>query len=1530
METLELKKQRLLNIIDFNIQLMNMNRHIELDYRKLATDFNYSEKQLSEYKLIKVNAIDRDSWLSIPRVQHSPIPEVKDKVLVKYISLSADYKTKPDIKTQDITDELVAIEQKLKELKIDLQKQAQQSKIKVLREQLFENKEADALIQRRKELQSLLEALSNELDIYIKSDWQPWAHDEQEKTKTSEVYNKLYEIHTGTDNSDYELVFGVGIAYWKNSGQSICFPLITIPVDVVLDHEDFTLDLVPQNNKQNLEQDIFQHVEASRIQELKKYFTEYMNVHEQISPFDIQSFIDIIKFAVGVIDSSGSYYETKSQNKPTNLGQNLVISDSWVIFRRKKTKYVVLQDLEKFKQHILTADKLDGAIGGLVTSPSDEVKNKLLPSYRGLSTILSTTMDDINELYFPLAYNDEQIKIIQYLDSNNGVVVQGPPGTGKTHTIANIICHYLALGKRILVTSMGAHPLSVIQEKLPAEINDLVIALVSDDRDGLKQFEKSVANIAQRVQEIIPHDYKVKIQSLKINIDKIHSNIAQLDNQLNEIASKNTNTILVGAKEYEPYNAVRLVFENQSPEFWPIDNINIQSIYHPQFNADDVSKFQHAQQQVNGNIKYLNSILPSPNELPDPHEIIQTHKSLLKRNELLNLHESGKYYPFIVENSEIIENAKQLLPSLESTRNTFIKLINEHDWLTEFIEDFTNKNNNLLSHLIEILSPQIESLELERQKFIIRPVYLPNDFSSYPDLLDGISKLACGKKPFGLFGKKIERQKIKEIKIMLKEPETTDDWLHIQRSIQIVDDVKSLLTSWNSLAGELKVKQISIHDSNIETIKELFSINTVLINIITSDSLALINNQLCSLFGNTYQITINNTAIEQLDKLIENINFNLKLIELQSAEQHKNTYLTWINQYDKVDVIQDLIDSFQDIGINNSITDNIFIEKLKSQYEKVASLFNLKPYFNDINAFLNKLIESGAPLQADILKQDYTHEVPNNCFEQWELKRLYTYFTSLQSFDEIKNILNERTALVEMLAINYQEIVTSLSWLKIAENLTPKIRASLTSFAQSIRAVGKGTGKKSNYWRKEAQESAKNAVHGIPCWIMPHYKISENLPDVLNDFDLVIIDEASQSDFSALPALLRAKKILVVGDEKQVSPDNVGLNLDKVEQIRNATLIDQVKQYKAQITPERSIYDLFKVIFADSQIMLKEHFRCVPEIIEFSRKYFYDNQLVPLRIPTASNKLDYPLVDVFVKNGYRDDYNINKNEAEFIIEEIDKLTLDEKYQNKTIGVVSLLADKQAKYIMDGLIAKIGIERYEKHKIVCGDARTFQGKEKDIIFLSLVVNKYDGCSPMSLGRESYFQRFNVALSRARDRMYLVRSLDVQDLSSSDELRRNLLEHFHCVAPDTQSTSVQYDVNLCDSEFEKDVYKFLINKGYNVIPQYKVGNFRIDLVVESSNGARLAIECDGDKYHGADKWEYDIRRQRILERAGWKFWRCFASQYYRNKELCHNDLISTLEHNHITPSSILKLHTYLRIDYVANIDGDVGEVIDNNEH
>ena len=74
----------------------------------------------------------------------------------------------------------------------------------------------------------------------------------------------------------------------------------------------------------------------------------------------------------------------------------------------------------------------------------------------------------------------------------------------------------------------------------------------------------------------------------------------------------------------------------------------------------------------------------------------------------------------------------------------------------------------------------------------------------------------------------------------------------------------------------------------------------------------------------------------------------------------------------------------------------------------------------------------------------------------------------------------------------------------------------------------------------------------------------------------------------------------------------------------------------------------------------------------------------------------------------------------------------------------------------------------------------------------------------------------------------------------------------------------------------------------------------MVVEGENGARLAIECDGDRYHGPEQWRQDMNRQRVLERVGWRFWRCFASSFYRDTDALVTDLFDTLSRMGIAPA------------------------------
>jgi very-short-patch-repair endonuclease/transcription elongation GreA/GreB family factor len=393
-------------------------------------------------------------------------------------------------------------------------------------------------------------------------------------------------------------------------------------------------------------------------------------------------------------------------------------------------------------------------------------------------------------------------------------------------------------------------------------------------------------------------------------------------------------------------------------------------------------------------------------------------------------------------------------------------------------------------------------------------------------------------------------------------------------------------------------------------------------------------------------------------------------------------------------------------------------------------------------------------------------------------------------------------------------------------------------------------------------------------------------------FDLVIIDEASQSDVTSLPAIIRGKKILVVGDDKQVSPSTIGIEERQIIQLRTTFL--QGNPYADQMDPGSSLYDLASIVFPGKAILLREHFRCVEPIIRFSSQ-FYPQPLVPLRLPTATERIDPPLVDILVTDGERDARGINKAEAQVIIQEIKTIIDIPALEHRSIGIISLIGDKQAKYIYDLLLKELTPEQFARHKIMCGNAAAFQGQERDIMFLSMVE-----CPETSTTKTSrvFEQRFNVAMSRARDRLYLVRSVAPENLKTTD-LKFKVIEHFRNPMEAGQIAMSDQVLDVCDSGFEKEVGSELLKRGYRLRPQVPVAGYRLDFVVEGQGNHRLALECDGDPYHGPDRWSEDVRRQKALERLGWIFWRVWGSHWYSDKSGCVQDLLSTLDRLKISP-------------------------------
>src|SRR4051812_18723898 len=172
----------------------------------------------------------------------------------------------------------------------------------------------------------------------------------------------------------------------------------------------------------------------------------------------------------------------------------------------------------------------------------------------------------------------------------------------------------------------------------------------------------------------------------------------------------------------------------------------------------------------------------------------------------------------------------------------------------------------------------------------------------------------------------------------------------------------------------------------------------------------------------------------------------------------------------------------------------------------------------------------------------------------------------------------------------------------------------------------------------------------------------------------------------------------------------------------------------------------------------------------------------------------------------------------------------------------MVGEEQAYDIATELGRRLTPARLERHRVMCGNAAQFQGDERDVIFLSM-VDAPEGAVLSMRSDDRFKKRFNVAASRARDQMWVVHSLSHETDLKVGDLRRALIEH--AIDPGSKLAEwrrLRARIDGRSGEFEARVLKALVQRQYAVTPQFRVGAYVLDFVVEG-NGSRVAIECDG---------------------------------------------------------------------------------------
>lgn len=1354
----------------------------------------------------------------------------------------------------------------------------------------------------------------NNIRIRDYNDWtrkrNMWIQHQNRIEKTRNFFNELYHsyIELERDSETIEFMIGQGVLSCdSNSLGSIYHPILLKRVSIIFDSKNNVIEIIDSNINSEIYTMLLQgidYINHSVVKGLQEDLSEKF-----YHPLDRNDTPDYLKSFAHKLHSDSKYIDDLTTS--ASFIDKVTIYNNPVFFIRKRTGGVI-KSLEEIIQHISETGYIPGPILNLM---GENIPQLAIPvDQLDISQSLAAISGEDKDILLSKEANREQLEIAKRIETFNSVLVQGPPGTGKTHTIANLIGHFLSQGKNILVTSHTKKALTVVKEKVVVQLQNLCVAVLDDNN---KDMERSIDGITEYISSHTSLELEGNIEKLKEKRIKILDDLSEVRKNIFAIKYKEYKTIIIGGKEYSVAEAARFVFENKDELSYLPGKV---LLYKPlPVSISDLELIYKTNELITiREDSELSYELPNPRDLvsPDEFELLVTKRSDLKRK---------------------LERLKDVL-----NKNIIVNEV--RDTVTIKGEPFcSNFNDSKMETLRSLISSNSKQQYLEWQLNAIltgkngggfKTVW-ENFKSSIKDTYSYSSDIA----PL-IIGKKLTMNYKPTISTIDVLKEIRD---HFKSGKKISNLTLFMHKEWKVIISEVKINNQEI-SSELDCEVLIMIIQLELKRQQVSDLWFELIEKHGGISFSEFGDTPEQSCISYLDQIGECLNWYHSTFETIKKEVLANGYNSMLledtNQYpnpiDEVRYHLDLIYTifpmyislveiiYRDLPkINNEIEKTIRMlnsqnlvdseicrniiftlkEKDTENYRKHFNVLDVlyQKYFYQFerNRILNE-IELYAPEWASLIKSRVgihgMNKIPLNIEDAWKWKQFTGIIDEItsQPFEELQHksvLLNKGLRKVT------SELAENLAWyhliIRIDMDISKKL--SLQGWKLTTKKIGKGTGKSAPRLKREAQKLMAKCQSAVPVWIMPINKALESLDPAYNKFDIVIIDEASQSDISALAIMYLAKKIIIVGDDEQVSPSAVGVNVDRMMGLADMHIKDIVPNSHLY-DMKSSLYDIAKMTFPT--LMLKEHFRCVPSIIGYSNRLSYDFKIKPLR--DDSSVIVKPSTIAYRVDGERDGRKRNMVEAKSIVALMLACMEHPNYNGMTFGVISLLGDEQAKIINQLAIEKINPQEYEKRKILCGNASHFQGDERDVIFISL-VDSNEGEGPLRMTGDgignSTKQRYNVAASRAKDQLWVIHSLDVNNDLKSGDMRKNLIEYV------TNPTAFEEQLNKiivnADSPFEISVASSLVRLGYHIIQQWVVGSYRIDMVAVCGD-KKIAIECDGELYHsGYEKIREDMERQAVMERLGWRFIRIRGSEYYRNPNETINRVISELTAYEIHP-------------------------------
>jgi transcription elongation GreA/GreB family factor len=1345
------------------------------------------------------------------------------------------------------------------------------------------------------------------LKLYVEHDWTLWAEKVLPLYKANIIYDQLFSLYQrlSIEGDRIEIIWGHLFLSWnhKDSENIVYHPLIVTSMNLSFDPLRRNISLSPsQTTATGFDIDCLRDLDYPNKDKLIAYVNNFKDENTLFDVWNNQQMRGMASYITGLISNESA--------EKTNLYKNQIVAkppivtiptiyNAPIIFIRERRRRLWVEDAKQIASAIENGMDIPPFIRALVADP----QTKELPDPDDF--IDSNSLDiEGEEHMLPLEYNEQQKEIVERLKKHFGVLVQGPPGTGKSHTIANIVSSLLARGKRVLVTSQTENALKVLRGYIPEGIRSLCVSQLGNDTEAKRQLKEAVDGIGERLGQRGNLAVENNIRQLGKELRNNREKQAKIRNLIKDWTILDSENINLDGEQINAHKAAKECAENEIQHSWFPDKL--MPDVSPLLTDEELNKLCTLIQDISEADRHsCKSCFPVPSKILPPDIFTQKIRSIRSFDALILETEKdrGTWGNKLksASNADIKEAIRILKDSLEELtrlnkpwQRTILQMIATDINHVGFWRNFYQKCNTcyekaVLSHEsiqgfnISITFEGNIDVEIGLEE-LTRAIEKGKDLSSWLGRI-GLSKQA---------------------KHLLNNAKIDNQPLHKKERVLIAQHHLSYHGNINKIKA-LWDDGIKVVDGPSIDISTIFPVSDYLKKV--QRVLEWFDKHYSPVWGRLRSLGCRPDYELYKEAELEKC---IHVLEGQLSENEKQEELKEIEKYYESILYESQIENSHPVlkEIAQAIKAKD-IECYTKAHNEFLRLLALQPKVKHLELLAQRLRQD-APEWYQALERKSQQKGPEAIESDWRIawrwQRLNRWLLNLHNRESVESLQNRlerlRTTERELL----REIVIQRTWQIQVAKVEDHHYLALIAWSEAMKRYGKGKGKYAQKFLNAAGKAMIDAVGAVPAWIMPLHRVIQSFPAKSNVFDVIITDESSQCDLRALQILFRAQKILVVGDPEQISPSNVGIERDKVYALMKQYLFD-IPYYDTKFHIDISLYDIAKSIPRMNNTLLTEHFRCVPDIIEFNNHLCpsYNYKLEPLRQPNPGEKLDPAIQAKFIENGFKEDGDINKPEAEELVEMLIRCCQDERYlkggkdnRKRTMGVISLLGENQAKYISQLIAERLDETERAERQIVCGDAYAFQGDERDVMFLSMVIATNAGFA--ALTKDSDRQRFNVATSRARDQVFLFHSVRLDDIRNEECVRYKLLRWYQNPPLAEIEAGMEILKKKAESPFELEVGERIIRSGYKIIPQLRPfpndRSYRIDLVVQGEKN-RIAVECDGERWHGPERWESDQRREAQLRRAGWKFWRINGSAFYRNKEKSLEALWDFLKSEGIEP-------------------------------